>query len=176
MELLKSVISMNEEIMLQESIALFENVTKTLQPFIALLNDTIDGTKNPFTTQVSKPIPIDSFSAFLAGLKVLLDNKHRNLAGNDFETPEKSYEFFSNVAKPVKKYGTGSQTPQQVIIGVGKQAKSIWDDFGRRMEDWSNPKIRTTLVNEIKKLALDWDKQLNAFKTEMNKTQLSKAA
>ena len=56
------------------------------------------------------------------------------------------------------------------------QAKTVWDDFGRRMEDWKNPQVRTKLVNEIKKLALDWDKQLNALKTEQNKTQLSRAA
>lgn len=176
MKLIKSMISLNEEIMLQESISLFEDVAKALQPYIALLNDTLDGIKNPFTKEVSKPIPIDSFSAFLAGLKVLLDSKYRNLAGNDFETPQKSYEFFSNIGKPSKKYGNGSQTPQQVVINVGKQAKTVWDDFGRRMEDWKNPQVRTKLVNEIKKLALDWDKQLNALKTEQNKTQLSRAA
>jgi len=176
MKLIKVAISLNEERMIRESIELFEDVAKALQPYIALLSDTIDGTKNPFSKDVSRPIPVAGFSAFLAGLKGLLESTNLETLGSDFETPEKTFEFFSNIGKPVRKYGKGQQTAQEVVIALGKKASTIADDFARRMEDWSNPKTRTGLVNEVKKLALSWDKKLNSFKTQLNKTQLSRAA
>jgi hypothetical protein len=176
MKLIKVVISLNEEKIINESISLFEDVAKALQPYIALLTTSSDGTKNPFTKDVSKPIPIDGFSKFLAGLTVLLDSTNLETLGADFETPEKTFEFFSNIGKPVRRYGLGKQTAQEVVVGVGKKANTIAHDFARRMQDWSNPKTRTSLVNEVKKLALQWDRKLNSFKTQLNKTQLSRAA
>lgn len=175
--LIKETIQLNEEQVLQEAIALHEEVARAMQPYVAILNSSADGKSNPFDPndpKVNKPIPIDSFAAFLSGLKVLLDkDTRRNAYAEDFGTVQKDYDFITNVGKQVKTFGDSkNQTPQQRIIEIGKAAKNIWEDFKERIKNWTDTQIRTKFINEVKKLVADWDRQTNAVKTELNARKL----
>lgn len=178
--LLKETINLYEEKQLLESIELFEDVAKAMQPYVAILNNAVDGQLNPFDPadkNNKKPIPVDNFAAFMAGLKVLLDrDTRRNAYAEDFGSTKKDLEFLSNVGKPVKKFGEeGNQTAQQRIIEIGKMASTVWDDFKKKISKWSDENIRQKLVNEIKKIVVEWDKQLNQIKTELNKKAIQAA-
>ena len=175
--LLKEALRLNEEQTLLESISLFEEVAKAMQPYVAILNNSADGKSNPFDPEdpkVQKPIPVDAFAAFLSGLKVLLDrDTRRNAYAEDFGTVQKDFEFISNVGKQTKTFGEHkNQTAQQRVMEIGRAAKNIWEDFKERIKNWSDSQVRTKLINEIKKLVNEWDRQMNAVKTEYNKRQL----
>ena len=153
--LFKEAIELNEEQMIIESIALFEDVAKAMQPYVALINAHADGKKNPFDAN---------------------DKTRRIAYAEDFGSIQKDFEFLTNVGKPVKKFGEGeNQTAQQRIIEIGKSAKTLWDEYKDRIANWTDSQVRTKLINEIKKLVNDWDRQLNALKTEYNKVQMNKA-
>lgn len=177
--LIKETLELREETMMIESIALFEEVAKAMQPYVALINSAADGESNPFDKNdktVKKPIPVEPFAAFLSGLKVLSDREtRRNAYAEDFGSTKKDFEFLSSVGRSAKKFGEhANQTAQERIIEIGKSAKTLWKEFADRINNWTDANVRTKLVNEIKKLVHDWDVQMNAIKTEYNKAQVSK--
>lgn len=178
--LIKETVELYEEKQLLESIELFEDVARAMQPYVAILNNAADGQLNPFDPadkNNKKPIPVDNFAAFMAGLKVLLDREtRRNAYAEDFGSTKKDLEFLSHVGKPVKKFGEdGNQTAQQRIIEIGKSAKNIWDEFKTKISKWPDENVRQKFVNEVKKIVNEWDKQLNQIKTEFNKKVVAKA-
>ncbi len=177
--LIKETISLKEEQMILESISLFEEIAKAMQPYVALINNSADGKSNPFDKTdktIKKPIPVEPFAAFLAGLNVISDREtRRNAYAEDFGSVKKDFEFLSSVGRPVKKFGEHENlTAQQRIIEIGKSAKTLWKEYADRINNWTDANVRTKLVGEIKKLVHDWDVQMNALKTEYNKTQVSK--
>lgn len=177
--LIKETLSLQEEQMMIDSIALFEEVAKAMQPYVALINSAADGSMNPFDKadkKVKKPIPVEPFAAFLAGLSILSDREtRRNSYAEDFGSVKKDFEFLSSVGRDIKKFGENeNQTAQQRIIEIGKSAKTLWKEFSDRLNNWADEKVRTKLVAEIKKLVNEWDRQMNSIKTEYNKTQVSK--
>lgn len=178
-KLLKETISLLEEEQILESIALFENVAIAMQPYVAILNAAAESGENPFdpaNKKLKKPIPVDGFSAFLSGLKVLSDREtRRNAYAEDFGSTQKDFEFISAIGKNAKSFGEDkNQTAQQRVMEIGRSAKNIYNEFKDRIGNWADEKIRKALVAEIKKLVTDWDRQTNAIKTEYNKLKLSK--
>ena len=177
MSLIKEAITLIEEQQHLDAIALFEDVAKAMQPYVTRLNVAAqeDGS-NPFAKDAKNttPIAIDGFAAFLSGLKILLDREtRRNAYAEDFGSAQKDYEFLSNVGTKTKKFGEDQdKTAQQRIMEIGKQAKTLWKEYTDRINNWSDEKVKQKLVLEIKKLVQDWDRQMNAIKTEYNQRKM----
>jgi hypothetical protein len=176
-KLLRETISLYEEEQILESIALFENVAVAMQPYVAILNTSVDSADSPFdpnNKKVKKPIPADGFAAFLSGLKVLSDREtRRNAYAEDFGSTQKDFEFISSIGKSAKSFGEdGNKTAQQRVMDIGRQAKNIYNEFKDKIGNWADEKIRKAFIAEVKKLVTDWDRQTNAIKTEYNKLKL----